>query len=153
MRQSNSIRRTKLFTVIFFFFTCVNSSCFSHKEVFNHTLSDGTKVTGIRSFNHRKENAYFIVAGKNEKERFHLEYFIQRFGCDTILKKIFENRKVTVLFLTNEAKPDYPISSEDKLVFEFAKPYLTNGNCYSETIGNATGYKVYYKGKVDARLF
>ncbi len=151
INSKKALHYTKVFV---FFFVCGITSCFSHKDVFRQTLNDGTEMTGARTFRHKKENNYFRVVGKNEKQKFQVEFLLNRFTCDTIVKKIFKNGRAKVLILTDDIRPDYPISAEDKVVFEKAAPFLSPDNkCYSTFINMATGYKIVYEGKIKKPFF
>jgi len=97
----------------------------------------------------KKAKSKWILGGRsNQSQHVHDEYHINYLSCDTIVKKIFYKRNVTILILTNDPKVDYPITKEDKFFYYRLKDFIdSTNNCYSGFIDKATGYKLYYNGK------
>lgn len=98
-------------------------------------MDDGSKLVGSMQNYKTEEKSYFIASRFNTKEKKQYEYHFDILSCDTVAKKIFFGKNVTILFLTNEKKIDYPITNEDKIVFEKMEPFIeTKNKCFNNTI-------------------
>jgi hypothetical protein len=135
--------------IFLFFLSGYLISCCNSKELAYGRLPDGTYMAVSRPADCKKhrDNLY-LVGVRGLYPHLHHEYFINRFTCDTIVKKIFTRKIVTIMYLTSESNYDRPITEEDKKLFSMAIPFVDSTNtCYRDFINNAKGYKLYYEGK------
>ena len=112
----------------------------------------GAEIETMKN-NNKIKSKWILAVRFNEKQKIHDEYHINRLSCDTILKKIFNKRNVKVLILTNDMKFDFPVTKEDKILYDKLKTFIVPSNsCYLGFVDNATGYKLIYDGKQNGHL-
>ncbi len=126
---------------------CTISGCTTWQKLYKEKLNDGTYIQLSRPAN--VPDYRYLSGVRGLYNVMHHEYLINIYSCDSIFKRIYSKGKVSFLILINDENPNYPVTDEDKLIFQKAILYIDPGNkCFVEFISRAKGYRVYYEGPV-----
>ena len=135
---------------MFFLIECCNISCCSTKTLFIEKPQDGLEIVGSKQkCTSGKKGKYLLLDVKDKNNKVHSQYFVNRFSCDTLTKKVFKDKKVQVLIFTTDSKIDLPVTGTDRSMLSKMTAFVDSSNfCLVNFINNIKGFTIYYDGKV-----